>query len=159
MDKRQQTETRLMVVLNIIQKLLNTRQSKLFSHQELTVTQFGLLTHFTHNPERSWLVTELAEVMEMNQPGITKTVTALLEKGLLSATLDKHDRRKRHLKITQQGQTSCADTMQSLMPDISHCFSDWEDGDLTQMEDSLETLMTWLDNNRDDIKYSNASLT
>ncbi len=64
MNQRQQTEARLMVVLNIIQQLLNSRQKTLFSHQELTTTQFGLLNHFTHNPERSWMVTELAEVME-----------------------------------------------------------------------------------------------
>lgn len=152
MNQRQQTEARLMVVLNIIQQLLTSRQKTLFSHQELTTTQFGLLNHFTHNPERSWLVTELAEVMEMNQPGITKTVTALLERGLLSATPDKSDGRKRHLKITQQGLKMCADTLTSLLPDISHCFADWQDGDLTQMQGHLETLMTWLDNHRDDIK-------
>ena len=152
MDKRQQTETRITVVLGIIQQLMGTRQNKLFAHQPLTTSQFGVLNHFTHKPDRSWLTTELAQVMEMNQPGITKTVSVLLDKGLLKATVDKDDARKRHLKITRQGLGTCEKIMMSLLPDISHCFSDWQDQDLAELNSQLETLMKWFDNHRDDIK-------
>ncbi len=152
MDKRQQTETRTMVLLGIIQQLMGTRQNKLFAQQPLTTSQFGVLNHFTHNPDRSWLITELAQVMEMNQPGITKTVSVLLDKGLLKATVDKEDARKRHLKITQQGLGTCEKIMMSLLPDISHSLGDWQDEDLTSLNSQLETLMKWFDNHRDDIK-------
>ncbi len=152
LDKRQQTQTRIMVLLGIIQQLMSTRQNKLFAQQSLTTSQFALLTHFTHKPQKSWLISDLAQVMEMNQPGITKTVSVLLEKGLLKANVDKDDKRKRHLTITQQGLGTCESIMQSLLPDISHCFSDWQDGDLSDFNAQLETLMTWFDNHRDDIK-------
>jgi DNA-binding MarR family transcriptional regulator len=154
MNEREQTGARLMVTLNIIQQLMGTRQNKLFSQTPLTNTQFGILNHFSHNPNQSWLISELAQVMEMNQPGITKTVTVLIDKALLSATPDTFDRRKRHLRITQKGLRMCDDIMKSLLPDISHCFADWEQGDLSQMQGHLEVLMTWLDNHRDDIKHN-----
>ena len=152
MDNRQQTEARIVVVMGILQQLMGTRQNKLFARQPLTTSQFGVLNHFTHNPDRSWLISELAHVMEMNQPGITKTVSVLLDKGLLHSSPDKDDGRKRHLKITQQGLSTCKNIMMSLLPDISHCFGDWQDGDLTALNSQLETLMKWFDNHRDDIK-------
>jgi DNA-binding MarR family transcriptional regulator len=82
LDMRQQTEVRMTVLLGIIQQLLTTRQNRLFAHRELNLSQFGLLNHFTHDPERNWTITELVEVMEMNQPGITKIASELLDKGL-----------------------------------------------------------------------------
>jgi len=142
-----------MVVLGIVQQLLTTRQAKLFSNTALTSSQFALLNHFSHAPDRSWLVSELAEVMEMNQPGITKTVTVLLEKKLLKANQDKVDKRKRHLKITAGGLKMCEDIMKSLSPDISHCLADWQDQELLDFNAQLEKLMTWLDDHREDIKY------
>ncbi len=153
MNNRQQTQARTMVVLGIVQQLLTTRQTKLFNNTPLTSSQFALLNHFTHAPNKSWLVSELAEVMEMNQPGITKTVTVLLENKLLKASLDKVDKRKRHLKITASGLKMCEDVMNSLSPDISHCLADWQDQELLDFNAQLEKLMTWLDDHREDIKY------
>ncbi len=153
MSNRDQTQSRTMVVLGIVQQLLTTRQAKLFSNTALTSSQFALLNHFSHAPDRSWLVSELAEVMEMNQPGITKTVTVLLEKKLLKANQDKVDKRKRHLKITAGGLKMCEDIMKSLSPDISHCLADWQDQELLDFNAQLEKLMTWLDDHREDIKY------
>ncbi|MEH6345382.1 MAG: MarR family winged helix-turn-helix transcriptional regulator [Bermanella sp.] len=153
MNKRQQTQARTMVVLGIVQQLLTTRQAKLFGNTPLTPSQFALLNHFTHSPKRSWLVSELAEVMEMNQPGITKTVTVLLEKDLLKATQDKTDKRKRHLNITAIGLKMCEDILKSLSPDISHCLADWQDEELNRFNSDLEKLMGWLDDHREDIKY------
>ncbi len=152
MDERQQTEVQLVVHLAIIRQLLNTREGKLFANRELNPSQFGVLNHFTHNPDRSWTVTELVSVMEMNQPGITKIVTVLLKKDLLISTQDKTDKRKHYLKITKQGLDLCGETFQSLLPDISHLFGDWGEKDLTQLQVHLEKLMRWLDEHRNDIK-------
>ncbi len=78
MSSREQDEARLIVVMGIIQQLMTTRKNKIFASLDINVSQFGLLTHFTHNPTRSWTISELATVMEMNQPGITKLASALL---------------------------------------------------------------------------------
>ena len=152
LNSREQTEVRMTVLLGIIQQLMTTRQNRLFAGRELSLSQFALLNHFTHEPERSWTVTELAEVMEMNQPGITKIVTLLLDKGLLKSTPDKTDKRKRYLTISKKGLTVCNETFQSLLPDISQVFSEWDEKSLKQFHKQLEKLMLWLDKHRHDHK-------
>ena len=150
LNPREQTEVRMTVLLGIIQQLMTTRQNRLFAGRELSLSQFALLNHFTHEPERSWTVTELAEVMEMNQPGITKIVTVFLDKGLLQSTQDKTDKRKRYLTISKKGLTLCTETFQSLLPEISQVFSEWDERSLKQFHKQLEKLMLWLDEHRHD---------
>jgi DNA-binding MarR family transcriptional regulator len=145
---REQIQVRMTVLLGIIQQLMTTRQNRLFEGRELTLPQFGVLNHFTHAPEQSWTVTDLAEVMEMNQPGITKIVAVLIDQGLLSATPDQSDKRKRYLKITPKGLMLCRHTFQSLLPEISQVFRGWDDVSLKQFHRQLEKLMNWLDSNR-----------
>ena len=145
---REQTEVRMTVLLGIIQQLMTTRQNRLFEGKPLTLSQFGVLNHFTHEPDRRWTVTDLAEVMEMNQPGITKIVTLLVNQGLLSSTPDQHDKRKRFLQITRKGQLLCADTFRSLLPEMSQVFGEWDERLLEQFHQHLEKLMGWLDSNR-----------
>jgi hypothetical protein len=66
LTQREQTQVRMTVLLGIIQQLMTTRQNRQFEGKELTLSQFGLLNHFTHVPDRSWTITDLANVMEMN---------------------------------------------------------------------------------------------
>ncbi|MFT4607222.1 MAG: DNA-binding MarR family transcriptional regulator [Gammaproteobacteria bacterium] len=148
LTQREQTEVRMTVLLGIIQQLMTTRQNRQFEYKELTLSQFGLLNHFTHESDKSWTITDLANVMEMNQPGITKIVTTLLNKNLLSSTIDECDKRKRYLKITPKGLELCANTFKSLLPEISDVFGDWDGGSLEQFHQQLEKLMVWLDDNR-----------
>ena len=148
LKKREKTEVRMTVLLGIIQQLMSTRHNHLFADQELTLSQFGVLNHFTHDAQRSWTITDLANVMEMNQPGITKIVTVLLDKTLLQSTPDKTDKRKRHLTITDQGLVFCEDTFKSLLPEISQLFGEWNDNSLNQFHGHLEKLMLWLDDHR-----------
>ncbi|MCP5078193.1 MAG: winged helix-turn-helix transcriptional regulator [Psychromonas sp.] len=148
MNSRQENETRIIILLGIIQQLMNTRSNKLFKNLAVNNSEFGLLSHFSHNPQRSWTVSELAEVMEMNQPGITKLVTNLITKSALSVEIDEFDKRKRHLMISKQGLQLHNEVMEKLQPDISLCFSDWQDEELQQLLNNNEKLMKWLDNNR-----------
>ncbi|WP_019615751.1 MarR family winged helix-turn-helix transcriptional regulator [Psychromonas ossibalaenae] len=148
MDSRRQNERRIIMLQGIIQQLMTTRTSKLFKNFAVNSSEFALLSHFSHKPERSWTVSELAEVMEMNQPGITKLTASLIEKSALSAAVDEFDKRKRHLTITRQGLHLCSEIMNKLQPDISLCFADWQDQELQQLLTCSEKLMKWLDENR-----------
>jgi len=148
LNPREQTQVRMTVLLGIIQQLMTTRQNRLFEGKKLTLSQFGVLNHFTHEPDRSWTVTDLAQVMEMNQPGITKIVTLLINQGLLSSTPDLVDKRKRFLQITRKGKLLCDATFRSLLPEISQVFGEWDDRSLKQFHHHLEKLMGWLDSNR-----------
>lgn len=152
MNSRKETEVRLMMLLGIVRQLMASREAKLFADLSLNPSQFGVLNHFTHDPQRSWTITELAAVMEMNQPGITKIVTVLINKGLLLSQSDSDDKRRRYLKISAQGLGLCDDILSSLGPDISHIFTGWDNAELSQMSQHMEKLMRWLDDHRDDIQ-------
>ena len=152
MKSRVETEARVMINLGIIQQLMATRQLKLFRNLEISYSQFSLLAHFSHNPDRSWTVTELAVVMEMNQPGITKVVASLLNKKLMSAAIDQHDSRKRHIKITPQGLNLFQQTMNKLLPDASYILENWTKTDLNEFQNHLEKLMQILDSHRENVK-------
>tara|TARA_R110001583_G_scaffold157548_1_gene309480 strand:- start:2549 stop:2998 length:450 start_codon:yes stop_codon:yes gene_type:complete len=148
MNSRQQNEQRLMIVTGIIQQLMHTRTQKLFKNFTISTSEFSLLCHLSHNPERSWIISELVEVMEMNQPGITKLVASLCNKSAINVAVDEFDKRKRHLTITPKGLQLCNEIMQKLQPDISLCFADWQDIELQKMLKNSEKLMKWLDENR-----------
>lgn len=143
-----QKQQRIMIQLGIIQQLMTTRTNQLFRHFSVSPSEFSLLSHFCHQPDRSWTISELANVMEMNQPGITKLVASLLEQSALHAVADQQDKRKRHLTITKQGLNLCGEIMQKLQPDISACFANWPDQELDQLLATSEKMMRWLDNNR-----------
>lgn len=149
LKKREKTEVRMTVLFGIIRQLMTTQQNRFFADRELTLSQFGVLYHFVHDQQRSWTITELANVMEMNQPGITKIVSVLLDKGLLQSRLDEIDKRKRHLTISQKGLVFCEDTFRALLPGISQMFAGWNDSSLNEFHQHLEKLMLWLDDNRD----------
>ena len=151
MTERVQLEIWTTVLLGIVGQLQTTRQEKLFSRLEINRSQFTVLHHFSHTPERSWTVSELAAVMEMNQPGITKIIQRLVAKKMLVAHADAQDSRKKQLKITQSGLNFCSQTLLLLLPDVQQIFADWDDSALIDLEAHLEKLKDWLDNNRDTV--------
>lgn len=151
MTERVQLEIWTTVLLGIVGQLQTTRQEKLFSKLEINRSQFTVLHHFSHTPERSWTVSELAAVMEMNQPGITKIVQRLVAKKMLVAHADARDSRKKQLEITQSGLEFCNQTLLLLLPDVQQIFADWDDSALIDLEAHLGKLKDWLDNNRDTV--------
>lgn len=151
MKERIELEFRVMVLLGIIEQLKTTREEKLFGQLEINRSQFAVLNHFTHNPERHWTITELCDVMEMNQSGITKVVQRLVEKKLLVANPDKQDSRKKQLSITPEGLRYCEYTVSLLMPDVHQVLGDWSDTELADFRKHLEKLKNWLDDHRDTV--------
>lgn len=148
MNSQQQKQQRIMVQLGIVQQLMATRMQQLIKPLGVSSSEFALLNHFSHQPKRSWTISELAKVMEMNQPGITKVVASLIDKGALQATPDTTDKRKRHITITNQGLQLCRDSMARLAPDIEACFADWQEQEIDQLLATSAKLMEWLDNHR-----------
>lgn len=145
---RKQVESRIMILFGIIQQLMDTRLNRLFSQLDLSRSQFGLLVHFSHNPERRWTVTALADVMEMNQPGITKVAKKLIDNGLLETFSDDKDSRVKHLGITNKGLDYLESTSSSFRPHVAAMFKDWPEDELQQLMTLLEKHKTWLDENR-----------
>ena len=52
-------------------------------------------------------------------PGIPKIVRQLLNQGLLAATPDRNDRRRRHLSLIAKGLKKCRRDTAALLPAVS----------------------------------------
>ncbi|MFH2130628.1 MAG: MarR family transcriptional regulator [bacterium] len=140
---------RIFILIGIINQLATTRLNRVLNELDLPMAQFSLLTHFSHNSERGWTVTRLAEVMEVNQPAMTKTTQRLLKKGFLRMIQEHADKRIKTLYVTESGLTSLGQAFEKLAPDFSRFFSEWEPADLERLRELLERMKVQLDDARD----------
>ena len=87
--------------------------------------------------------------MELNQPGITKIVQKLLNRGLLSAEKDESDSRRKYIQVTQSGLAELQSVYKSLGPDVTAWFTQWDAQTMIDFNERLGVLNAWLDKNRD----------
>lgn len=147
-DEKQQMSLKLMTSLGIINQLTEAWLSKALIPHGINQSQFNLLTHFSRHPEQEQTISHLAEVMQMNQPGITKVVNKLLEIGLVNIRKDSHDGRKKWISINQSGLDKTQNAFTSFLPMLDRCFEGWDDKQLSEMLAHSQTLQVWLDENR-----------
>ena len=135
--------------LGILSQLYTTRMNKLLSEHGFTLSQFSVLSHCIRQSNEHWTISRLAKVMELNQPGITKIVQKLLGRGLLVATKDEKDSRRKYLEVTPEGLTELQSVYKSLAPDVTVWFTEWDAQRMTEFNERLKELNAWLDKNRD----------
>lgn len=152
MKKRTDVEYRITVLLGIVQQLQTTRQTTMLKAFDMTRSQYSVLSHFALHPERQCTISELADVMEINQPGVTKIVKKLVERGLLNTIELRDDKRKKQLAITEAGLDFVKRGQEMIAPDNAYCFEQWSDEELSGFSGSLDKLKCWLDDHRDDIR-------
>lgn len=73
---------------------------------QITVGQFHVLRHIRAGKDT---VSELAEIVRLSRPAISRTVDSLVEKGLVERTPDPDDRRQIQLALTAAGQALLAE--------------------------------------------------
>ena len=139
---------RAMTLIGIIDQLFTTRATAILKSTGLPYPRFGLLHHFGFNPARGWTIGELAAVMEMNQPAITKLVQRLIEQGYLETRPDGTDRRIKRCFITAQGLAARQAAINALGPDVVKAFTGWDTKEITDLVAQLERLKSWLDDHR-----------
>lgn len=149
LKEKQQVSLKLMTSLGIINQLTDTWLSKALIPHGINRSQFNLLTHFSHHPEQEQTISQLAEVMQMNQPGITKVVNKLAAVGLVDIRKDCHDGRKKWVSINQNGLDKTQSAFTSFLPMVDSCFEGWDDKQLKEMLVHSQRLQVWLDDNRD----------
>ena len=140
---------RIFLLIGIINQLATTRLNRVLGEIDLPMAQFSLLAHYSNNPERGWTVTELARVMEVNQPAMTKTTQRLLKKGYLKMIQEKADKRVKSFYVTENGLKVLLSAWDKLGPDITRIAQEWNSEDLKTLESLLEKLKTQLDEARD----------
>ena len=79
----------------------------------ITTQQWLILLHLAPDPnlpgiekltaERKILGSDLAKALNVSRPNITNLINALLQKGLVTQEEDEHDRRRKHLALTDKG--------------------------------------------------------
>ena len=140
---------RIFVLIGIINQLATTRLNRALKELDLPLAQFYLLTHFSGNPGRGWTVTRLAEVMEVNQPAMTKTTQRLLKKEYIRSETDKKDKRIRLLFITDLGLKALSKAWELLLPDVMELTGKWQSEEIEILKNLLEKLKTQLDEARE----------
>jgi DNA-binding MarR family transcriptional regulator len=140
---------RVFLLIGIINQLATTRLNQELKTLDLPFAQFNLLSHFSSNPEKGWTVTRLAEVMEVNQPAMTKTTQRLLKKGLLKRVQEHADKRIKSYYVTAAGLTSLGQAWEKLAPDVIRLAAEWQTDDLDRLRELLEKLKNQLDEARD----------
>lgn len=149
LTEKQQKSFKLLISLGIINQLTNTWLGKALTPHGINQSQFDLLNHFARHPDNESTISQLADVMQMNQPGITKVVNKLVEMELLDIHKDNQDGRKKWISINAAGLEKVQNAFMSFLPTVDLCFDDWDETDLDEMLKHSQKLQTWLDNNRD----------
>ncbi|WP_262415424.1 MarR family winged helix-turn-helix transcriptional regulator [Vibrio sp. SCSIO 43132] len=149
LTEKQNLSFKIMISLGIINQLTDSWLGKALAPLGLNQSQFNLLNHFSHQPDREQTISQLAQVMQMNQPGITKVVNKLFDMGLVDIRKDEQDGRKKWVRINEKGLAKVQSAFSSFLPMMNECFDDWTEDDMSQMLSHSNKLKVWLDNNRD----------
>lgn len=134
-------------LLGVLSQLYSYRMNTLLKEHGLTLSQFSVLNHLAHSP-RAASINQLTEVMEMNQPGISKIVRRLQEENFLKVGKSAEDSRQRMVSINQSGRAHIEAINRLLAPELASWFADWDEGKLERFEEDLSQLRTWLDKHR-----------
>ena len=135
--------------IGIVDQLATTKANRVLDAIGLPMPQFAMLNHFSHRPALPRTVTGIAAAFQQQQPGVTKTVQKLLDKGYLRVESDPGDGRVRHLFLTEAGAQAHTAARESLTPLLDDAFTGWSDDEVGQLVALLDRLRIYLDANRD----------
>lgn len=103
------------IILHILDlaNQLKQRGDILCQQVGITTQQWLILLHLAPDPNlpgmteveegRKVLGSDLAKALNVSRPNITNLINALLQKGLVAQEEDEHDRRRKHLTLTDKG--------------------------------------------------------
>ncbi|QQS14328.1 MAG: MarR family transcriptional regulator [Rhodospirillales bacterium] len=135
--------------IGIIDQLATSLGNRLLAPLDLPLPQFVMLNHFSHRPDEDRTVTAVAHALQQPQPGVTKTIQKLVEKGWLVESANPRDGRSKTLRLSRAGAARHAAAVDALMPALGAAFADRSPRDLERMFDDLDRLKRWLDAERD----------
>ncbi len=92
-----------LVNLIICYQQLANRINQSIEPMQMNMTQISILNHFSWQPAHSTTIGKLAQVMEMNQPAVTKAVKVMVSRGWMRKKQDENDARVFLVSITKGG--------------------------------------------------------
>lgn len=148
-EQKIEAANKIFISLGIINQLTTTFLSKKLAEHGLNSSQFDLLTHLMRHSDKPQTVSQLAQVMQMNQPGVTKVVNKLHQMAFIDIEKDEQDGRKKWVSINPTGLEKVQGAYQSFAPYMVKAFEDWGLEEMKLANEKIDKLMHWLDNNRD----------
>ncbi|MEM8922879.1 MAG: MarR family transcriptional regulator [Actinomycetota bacterium] len=133
--------------IGILSQLFQNRLARLLAPVGLNYNQLALLTHLSRAAEPA-SISELAEALEINQPGITKMVRRLEDARMVAIAGVEGDRRRRVVTITDGGRVALEGAMVAIDADNVGWFDGWTDEETADFADKVFRLVGWLDANR-----------
>lgn len=118
--------------LAIVYQQLAARLNRQLEPMGLNMTQISLLTHLV-NTKREETVLSLAQVMQMNQPAVTKAIQAMEGRGWIAKNKSATDARVSHLMVTPAGHLHLHQAQQACLPVLAQTFVGLELEELNQL--------------------------
>lgn len=146
--KKNKLANSLFISLGIVSQLTDAMLATKLSPFGISSSQFTILTHFLRHQDQAQTISELAKVMQMNQPGLTKVINKLHQMGMLDIEKDQFDGRKKWIRINAFGIETVQAAYASFMPVMDEIFAEWGENEMQQTLDKIDKLKVWLDENR-----------
>ena len=146
LDQRQRLHWELLTSFGIIAQLIEERARHVLP-EDLPRPLFSILNHMIRLSEVT-TVTDLARAFQVPQPGMTKSVQKLLDRGYLAAEPDAADARRKLLRLTEAGRAAHAEALQRMAPEAELIFDGWPTEELAELQKPLYRVRRWLDENR-----------
>jgi DNA-binding MarR family transcriptional regulator len=129
--------------LAIVQRLSATQLNRALRPLGLSLTHVSVLAHLS-GPDGA-TVGEIARVMDVNQPGVSKIVTALADQDAVEIATADHDGRLRVVHLTPTGRRLLAQARVAMHPQATRTFTDLDDAQLDLLHGLLVTIHQRLD--------------
>ncbi|WP_373087240.1 MarR family winged helix-turn-helix transcriptional regulator [Sneathiella sp.] len=139
---------RIMNWIGIISQVTDTRMRQLLESTNVPLPQYIILNHFVGQPKNGKTVSGISWALQQPQPGITKTVRKLLDKGFLRADENPDDGRSKTLFITDAGTTAHKKAEEKLEIAMAETFDGWREWEKRDFFGFLDRLKSQLEDNR-----------
>lgn len=125
-DPDRELEFKIINWIAIIDQLATALATSKLNAIDLPMPEFIMLNHFMHRPLEGKTVSDVARQRQMPQPGVSKTIRKMLNKGWLQAKESETDGRSFTVFVTESGAATYHQALTLLFPTLEAAFCGME---------------------------------
>ena len=137
----------LFVEVHITHMLTTNELMRVMPHQ-LTLSQFGVLSHFSRHQNLALSIVELARIFQVSKASMGETVDKLARKGFVRIIPNPEDRRGKIVSITPKGAAARKKAETSIYPVIAQMVKALGPAQCDAAYQALRPIRVWLDERR-----------